>query len=139
LPIDFPGWVNDIPAWLNHVDLLVVPSHESDNIPRVIMEAFAAQVPVMAFPSGGIPELVEHGTAGLLVGERTPEALARGMCEAVEDPESLTSMAREARRRWERHYALERFQSDVCEIVEEAVRLHRQSKPPLSAGRKAEA
>jgi glycosyltransferase involved in cell wall biosynthesis len=119
--------------------LLVVPSQESDNIPRVILEAFAAQVPVIAFPSGGIPELVENGVTGLLVGERTPQALARGICSAIEAPELLTAMATEARRRWERQYALQRFQSEVCEIVEEVVRLHHQRTPSLRAGNKAEA
>jgi glycosyltransferase involved in cell wall biosynthesis len=121
------------------VDLLVVPSDESDNIPRVILEAFAAQVPVIAFPSGGIPELVEHGVTGLLVRERTPQALARGICGAIEAPELLTAIATEARRRWERQYALERYQSEVCDIVEEVVRLHHQRTPSLSAGNKAEA
>jgi glycosyltransferase involved in cell wall biosynthesis len=139
LPIEFPGWMDDIPAWLSEVDLLVVPSQESDNIPRVILEAFAAQVPVIAYPSGGIPELIENEVTGLLVRERTPEALARGICSAIEAPELLTSIATEARRRWERQYSLERFQSDVCDIVEEVVRLHHQRTPPLSAGSKAEA
>lgn len=139
LPIEFPGWIDDIPAWLSQVDLLVVPSQESDNIPRVILEAFAAQVPVIAYPSGGIPELIENRVTGLLVCERTPQALARGICGAIETPELLTSLATEARRRWERHYALERFQSEVCEIVEEVVRLHHQRTPSLSAGNKAEA
>ena len=139
LPIEFPGWVDDIPAWLRKVDLLVVPSQESDNIPRVILEAFAAEVPVIAYPSGGIPELIENGVNGLLVCERTPQGLARGICGAIEAPEMLLSMATEARRRWERQYALQRFQSDVCEIVEEVVRVHHQRTPALSAGSKAEA
>ena len=139
LPIEFPGWVDDVPDWLGTVDLLVVPSHESDNIPRVILEAFAAQVPVIAYPSGGIPELIEDGVNGLLVAERSPQALARGICGAIEAPESLTAMATEARRRWERLYALQRFQSEVCEIVEEAVRLHHQRTPSLRTGNKAEA
>jgi len=139
LPIDFPGWVDDVPAWLSKVDLLVVPSHESDNIPRVIMEAFAAQTPVIAFPSGGIPELIEDRVTGLLVRDRTSEALAQAICTALEAPESLTIIAQEARRRWERCYALQRFQSELCGIVEEAVRLHHQRNPSLSTGNKAEA
>ena len=42
---------------LSGLDLLVVPSMALDSLPRVIFEAFAARVPVVAFPSGGIPEI----------------------------------------------------------------------------------
>lgn len=138
-PIEFPGWVDDVPAWLSNVDLLVVASHESDNIPRVIMEAFAAEVPVIAFASGGIPELIEDGVTGMLVKERTHLALANAIWHAVESPEQLVAMTREARRRFERQYSLERFQSEVCDAVEEAVRPSHQRIPSLSAGNKAEA
>jgi glycosyltransferase involved in cell wall biosynthesis len=139
LPIAFPGWVEDIPKWLRGVDLLVVPSQATDNIPRVILEAFAARVPVLAYPSGGIPELIEDGVTGLLVEERTAEALALHISDAVQNPTMLTAITTEARRRWERLYTLQRFQSDVCGTVEEAVRLHRQRTPSLSAGTSAEA
>jgi glycosyltransferase involved in cell wall biosynthesis len=139
LPVTFDGWVEDVPAWLGGVDLLVVPSQATDNIPRVILEAFAAGVPVLAFPSGGIPELVEDGISGLLVQGRTPQALARRIEDAIENPQLLAAITKEARRRWEQFYTLRRFQSDVCGTVEEAVRLHRQRTPSLSAGTSAEA
>jgi glycosyltransferase involved in cell wall biosynthesis len=139
LPIDFPGWAGNVAGWLREVDLLVVPSNETDNIPRVILEAFAAQVPVVAFPSGGVPELVEDGSTGLLVKERTAQALSKKICDAIEAPEAMAAMAAEARRRCERLYTLPRFQSEVCDAVEEAVRRHHHRAPSWSAGSKADA
>ena len=47
----------------------------SDAAPRVILEAFSAGVPVVAFASGGIPELVDS-SAGLLSPQCTPDSLA---------------------------------------------------------------
>jgi glycosyltransferase involved in cell wall biosynthesis len=139
LPIDFPGWTDNVAGWLREVDLLVVPSNETDNIPRVILEAFAAQVPVIAFPSGGVPELVEDGVTGLLVKERTAESLARRICETIPTQGLTTTMATEARRRCEMLYTLPRFQSEVCDAVEEAIRLHHHRAPSWSAGNKADA
>ncbi len=139
LPIDFPGWVEDVVGWMREVDLLIVPSNETDNIPRVILEAFAAQVPVIAFPSGGVPELVEGGVTGLLVKERTVESLSKTIRDALDAPELVATMAAEARRRCERLYTLPRFQSEVCETVEEAVRLHHHRAPSWSAGSNADA
>jgi len=139
LPIDFPGWTENVTEWLREVDLLVVPSNETDNIPRVILEAFAAQVPVVAFPSGGVPELVEDGVTGLLVKERAAASLARRICEAIETPEYTAALAAEARRRCEKLYTLPRFQSEVCDAVEDAVRLHHHRAPSWSADSKADA
>ena len=74
LPIEFAGWVDDIPACLAQLDLLLVPSAPHEATTRVILEAFAAGVPAIAFPSGGIPEVVEDGVTGLLA--RTSDDMA---------------------------------------------------------------
>jgi glycosyltransferase involved in cell wall biosynthesis len=49
------------------IDVLVVPSQWHENNPRVIQEAFAAKVPVIASDVGGISEFVKHDVNGLLI------------------------------------------------------------------------
>ncbi|MDE3167708.1 MAG: glycosyltransferase family 4 protein, partial [Acidobacteriota bacterium] len=66
LPIDFTGWQNDVYAVLSRLDLLLVPSASNEATTRVIPEAWAAYVPVIAFPSGGVREIVRHGENGFL-------------------------------------------------------------------------
>lgn len=51
---------------LNRIDVLVVPSLWHEPLPRVIFEAYAFGVPTIAARRGGIPEIVEHETTGLL-------------------------------------------------------------------------
>jgi glycosyltransferase involved in cell wall biosynthesis len=120
--VEFTGWTDDVGGFLKHVDLLVVPSESVDANPRVIPEAYAAGVPVLAFDGGGIPELIEHGLTGLLVDRHTPEALAEAILDAVGDPERLNALAQRAYARWQQSYMLERFQSEVCDAVEGASR-----------------
>jgi glycosyltransferase involved in cell wall biosynthesis len=119
--VAFTGWTDDIGGFLQEVDLLVVPSKAVDTNPRVIPEAYAAGVPVLAFDGGGIPELIGHGVTGLLVTEHTPEALADAILSAAGDPQRLNAMARRGYARWRRCYTLARFQSEVCDAVEGAV------------------
>jgi glycosyltransferase involved in cell wall biosynthesis len=138
LPVEFPGWTEDISAFLATVDLLVVPSSPVDNIPRVILEAFAAGVPVLAFASGAIPELIRHQETGLLVHQRTPEDLAEAMLSAARSCGQLNRIIMRAHRAWQERYTLRRFQSEVSEAVEAAVR-HHQRTPLASAGAKAPA
>ncbi|MBV8845969.1 MAG: glycosyltransferase family 4 protein [Bryobacterales bacterium] len=130
--VQFQEWTQDAPKFLSGIDLLVVPSL-NDHIPRVILEAFAAGVPVLAFPSGAIPELVVHGETGLLVKERTPEALAEAILAAVAKPDALSEMAARAHRLWRERYTLGRFQAEICDAVE--VVYERRHRNPLKSAR----
>ena len=139
LPIEFSGWTDNVGAFLAGVDLLVVPSKPIDNIPRVILEAFAAGVPVLAFASGAIPELIEHAETGLLVREQTPEALAAAILSAAGSCDLLNQIAARAYRRWRERYTLRRFQFEISEAVEAASRRRHQRTPLTSAGASASA
>jgi glycosyltransferase involved in cell wall biosynthesis len=59
----------------------------------VAMEALACGTPVIAFPSGALPEIVEHGVTGFLV--ESPRDMALAMREADRlDPEACREAAR---------------------------------------------
>ncbi|MGH9581342.1 MAG: glycosyltransferase family 4 protein, partial [Bryobacteraceae bacterium] len=73
LPVKFAGWRDDIPQVFSDLDLLVVPSTPVEATARVILEAYTAGVPVVAFPSGGIPEIVKDGKTGFLAADFTHE------------------------------------------------------------------
>jgi glycosyltransferase involved in cell wall biosynthesis len=73
---------------LNELDILIVPSQWHENNPRVIQEAFAAKVPVIASDVGGIAEFVEHGVNGLLYPHASVSAL-RALLERVLDEPDL--------------------------------------------------
>jgi glycosyltransferase involved in cell wall biosynthesis len=139
LPVEFDGWTEDTGSFLASVDLLLVPSGRIDNIPRVILEAFAAGVPVLAFASGAIPELIEHGETGLLTSEPTAEALAAAILSAVGTPDRLNQIAARGYRRWAERYTLRRFQSEISDAVEAVSRRHHQRNPLASAGASAPA
>lgn len=84
-------------------DVLVAPSvvardGDRDGIPNVVGEALACGVPVVATTAGGLPELVEDGTNGLVVPEAAPAALAAALARLAAAPalrEALAPRARE--------------------------------------------
>jgi len=118
LPVEFHGWVHEIYDALAELDLLLVPSIGPEATTRVILEAFAAGVPVIAFDTGGISEVVKNGVTGVLT--RSVEEMA---CESVAllsgDPDRRVSMARAARVEWERRFTLEKFHGDLLGAMEE--------------------
>lgn len=118
LPVEFTGWQEDIPRVLADLDLLVVPSASVDATPRVILEAFSAGVPVVAFSAGGIPEIVEDGRTGFLVSLSSPDALAAAVINLLrEQPQRLAEASTAARQAWRRKFNLDRYRADISSVI----------------------
>jgi glycosyltransferase involved in cell wall biosynthesis len=122
LPVEFAGWTEDVEGLLAKLDLLVVPSAAIDATPRVILEAFAAGVPVVAFASGGIPEMVEHGVTGFLVEQHSPKALATAITGLLGEPERLREASRMAREKARGEFSLEHYRAEIVAAIEAAVK-----------------
>jgi glycosyltransferase involved in cell wall biosynthesis len=119
LPVEFAGWVDDIYACMAQLDLLLVPSAGHEATTRVILEAFAAGLPVIAFASGGIPEVVEDGVTGLLA--NSSEHMARLAIELLTgDARRLISVARAAHGSWARRFTLERYCRQMLSVIQSA-------------------
>src|ERR1019366_8113365 len=121
LPVEFAGWTEDVEGVLATLDLLVVPSAPFDATPRVILEGFAAGVPVVAFASGGIPEIVEHGVTGFLVEARSPKALAFAIRDLLREPHRLREASGKARAKARTEFSLERYRAQMLETIEAAL------------------
>ena len=79
----------------------VMEDGDRDGIPNVLAEAMAAGLPVVSTCVSGIPELVEDGRTGLLVGPKDPAALADAIERLLSDPAKSQSLAVAARRKME--------------------------------------
>lgn len=115
LPVEFTGWSDDVGAVLDRLDLLAVPSTPAEATTRVILEAFSAGVPVVAYAVGGIPEIVRDQDNGFLVPECTPEALAARI-GSIGD---LAGIAQRARQDWERSYTVEHYRERMIAAMDE--------------------
>jgi len=74
---------------LHEYDLVAVPSRWLETGPLVVLEAFAAGVPVLGSDLGGIAELVEHGVNGLLVPADSLESWQRVLQRFFDEPALL--------------------------------------------------
>jgi glycosyltransferase involved in cell wall biosynthesis len=90
------GFRTDMDRFIPHWDLSVLPSF-TEGLPNVVLESFAARVPVVATAVGGTPEIVEDGVNGYLVPPGDPEALARRIRDILLSEEERRSMGRRGR------------------------------------------
>jgi glycosyltransferase involved in cell wall biosynthesis len=77
-----PGFRTDLDQFLPFFDLVVLPSF-TEGLPNIVLEAFAARVPVVATAVGGTPEVVEDGDNGYLIAPGDPQELARRILQAL--------------------------------------------------------
>lgn len=78
---------------LTAAQCLLLPTLASETSSLVAMEALACGTPVVAFPSGAVPEIVEHGVTGFIVRDAAEMVDAIDACAQL-DPEQCRAMAR---------------------------------------------
>ncbi len=118
LPVEFVAWQSDVGPILRELDLLLVPS-KREGMARIIVEAFSAGVPVIAFPAGGIPEVVLDSETGFLTREFSADALASRIRDVIETPQALQRVARNARQAWARCYTIPAYRKNIIRVLEE--------------------
>ena len=132
LPLEFAGWVDDIYACLAQLDLLLVPSSGHEATTRVILEAFAAGVPVIAFPSGGIPEVIEDGSHRPTRNHPRGDGANAPSTSSPATPAACTPIAQAAHNTWKQRFTLERYHHQILQAIEAARGAGRCSKLRLA-------
>jgi glycosyltransferase involved in cell wall biosynthesis len=93
--ITFAGQVSNTQPFYAAADVFVLPSH-SEGSPNVLLEAMAAEVPIVATAVGGVPEIVADEESALLVPPKNPDALAVAIDRVLHDSalaQRLTTVA----------------------------------------------
>lgn len=94
----FAGERRDMPQVMAALDILAHCARD-EPFGRVLIEAMAMAVPVVAMASGGVPEIVAHGETGLLVPPGNVRALAEAISGLLRHKERRQDMGVKARQR----------------------------------------
>lgn len=107
----FAGARADIHNYYPAMDVKLLTSR-ADGVPTTCLEALASGVPVVAFDVGAVPEIIDHGENGFVIGSRDTGAAADAVLSLLNDRERLLRFSESARRR-----AVERFDARICAAV----------------------
>lgn len=111
----FAGYRADIEPFLASFDVFALASH-LEGLCTSLIDAMLLGVPAVGTDTGGVPDLIQDGTTGLLVPPRNPEALARAIVELLENPERAQTLADAARRHARAHFTRERTAQATLEV-----------------------
>ncbi len=124
------GFRADVQRLLPHFDLGVMSSF-TEGLPVILLEMFAAGVPVVATAVGGIPEVIEEGRSGALVPPGDPAALARRLLDLLRDDAGRRIQGQQARLRAESEFSFARQSLQYQELFERLIRGFSKANSPV--------
>jgi glycosyltransferase involved in cell wall biosynthesis len=107
-------------AFLKGFDVFVMPSR-SEGIPRCLMEAMAAGIPIVASDIPGCRNLVDGSTTGLLFPVGDERALRDRVVELRESPEKRAAIVDVARRFIETKFSCVRMANEYESLYENLI------------------
>lgn len=119
--VEFLGNRSDVPQLLAQVDVMVMATVTQEAFGRVIIEAQAAGVPVVATKIGGIVEVVDHERTGLLVLPKDTEGMADAVLRLLNEPKFTQSLIANAKKKIADKYTLKHMAEATLKVYEELV------------------
>jgi glycosyltransferase involved in cell wall biosynthesis len=114
------GWREDVPELLSAMDLFLLTSL-FEGLPRTVLQAMAASVPVVATDTGGVAEVIADGETGRLVPPGDPAAAAAAVVSLAADEETRSRFARAARSRLGAEFDIRLMVRDLESLYEDVL------------------
>lgn len=84
-------------------------SSVKEGLPYTLLEAMAAELPIVVTEAGGMPELIKNHENGLMVAQKNPEALARAIGGLIENKEIAKELSQKAKEVVSESFSLEKM------------------------------
>lgn len=116
--VSFAGLVEDVPKFLNGLDIYFQPSVR-EGLCLTVVEAMAAGLPIVASNVGGITETVVPGETGVLETPSATDAFTQHLLEFSSDPDRRARYGAAGRERVAENYSRERLVEAFLDVVDD--------------------
>jgi len=117
--VEFLGNRRDVPELLAETDVLVLSSIGPEAFGRVVLEAQAVGVPVVATKVGGVVEIIDDKVTGLMVLPKDTDGMAAAVMRLLSDKKYARELVVAARKKLETKFTLEHMASRTLEVYRE--------------------
>ena len=117
--VEFLGNRKDVPNLLGRTNVLVLSTVVPEAFGRVILEAQAAGVPVVATKVGGVTEIIDDEQTGLLVLPRDTDGMAQAVIRILRDKNLAARLVAQAKVKLDQRFTLEHMASRTLTVYEE--------------------
>jgi glycosyltransferase involved in cell wall biosynthesis len=134
---------SDIPSLLKAADIFAFPTEYREGVPRALMEAALAGLPIVTTRMPGCSDIVRDGWSGLLVPPHAPRLLASRILDLLGDREAAAEMATRAAALVKQEFSLDltvaRYVAAYNELLDDPIRRRMRAarRGPASSLRKS--
>jgi glycosyltransferase involved in cell wall biosynthesis len=122
------GRRTDVPALLSLGAVFAFPTEYREGVPRALLEACLAGLPVVTTDVPGCSDVVRHGWSGFVVPQRSPRALAAAILELLIDRRTAQTMATRASAHVRQGFGLgtivDRYAALYSQLLQSRLHLH---------------
>lgn len=111
--VEFLGFVEEMPAFYNSLDVFILPSRY-EGFSNALIEAMACEKPVITFDVGSTAEVIEHGVTGYIGELNRVDQMAEWILELTAHPSLRKEMGVKARQEIETSFS---FESGIDELL----------------------
>jgi glycosyltransferase involved in cell wall biosynthesis len=115
--IEFIGFKEDLKPYYAAADLALSASR-LDSLPNALLEAQAASLPVIAYPTAGVPEIIQHQKTGFLVKAGSIEQLNTHCTQLLSDATMTAKMGASARAHIQENFSKEGQLSKYSDLLQ---------------------
>jgi len=121
--VTFAGHRTDIPALLACSDLFVLPTLK-DALPTVLIEALAAEKPIVASHIGGVPEIIQNEVNGLLDQPGDPSSLTAACLNLIKNFEQTRQIVLTGSKLVQQRFSIDVQIEKLSKLYEELLASH---------------
>ena len=116
--IKWLGYCENIPELLGDADIMCFPSFYREGVPKSLLEASAAGLPIVTTDSVGCRDTVEEGKNGFIVPPHSPSDLANALENLIQNPNLRKKMGDYSRKKAEKEYDVDAVAKKHLKIYE---------------------
>ena len=121
--VEWVGYTRSVAEEMSKFDAFVLPSHFGEGMPMVVLEAMALGIPVVATKVEGVPEVLEHGTSGLLAEPGSSTNLAQQIQRLFVEPHLLEELSDNGYQRQQTRFSDNSMADGVAEVYQHLIEL----------------
>jgi glycosyltransferase involved in cell wall biosynthesis len=133
--VRFTGFRKDVPRLMGALDVMVLGSSEPEPFGRVVIEAMAAERPVIATAAGGVLDIIEHGVNGWLIPAKDVLAMTHALTKLLSEQDLAHRIGQAARHTVEERFTLATHVECVQAVYDVVLRNKTTAAVSLSAAK----
>lgn len=105
-------------TYFNNADIFILPTfYDNECLPLVILEAMQHKIPVISTDEGGIPDIIDDDTTGLIARRQDAADLASKLAKLLPDAELRQRMGEAGYEKYRRQFTLDAFENTFAAIL----------------------